>query len=56
MLFRSVFFLDQARLSNLTPNSVIELLSATGNVLRQMGCQLDVNAGIGVADRILREA
>ena len=52
----TVFFLDPARLSNLTPNSVIELLSATGNVLRQMGCQLDVNAGVGVADRILREA
>lgn len=52
----AVFFLDPARLGNLTANSVIELLSATGNALRQMGCQLDVNAGIGVADRILRES
>lgn len=52
----TVFFLDPARLGNLTANSVIDLLSATGNALRQMGCQLDVNTGVGVADRILREA
>jgi len=52
----TVFFLDPARLGSLTANSVIELLSATGNALRQMGCQLDVNAGVGVADRILRES
>ena len=52
----TVFFLDPARLGNLTANSVVDLLNATGNALRQMGCQLDVNAGVGVADRILRES
>lgn len=52
----TVFFLDPVRLSNLTANSVTDLLSAAGNTLRQMGCQLDVNAGVGVADRILRES
>ena len=52
----TVFFLDPARLGNLTANSVVDLLNATGNALRQMGCQLDVNAGVGVADRIMREA
>ena len=37
-------------------NGVIDLLRATGNALRGLGAQLDVNAGLAVADRILQDA
>jgi 3-dehydro-L-gulonate-6-phosphate decarboxylase len=58
------FFLDSAALlgggtDGMTPsaqNAVIDLLRATGNALRSAGAQVDVNAGLAVADRILREA
>jgi hypothetical protein len=50
------FTLDPARLANLSPNGVIDLLNATGTALRQLGCQVDVGAGLGMADRILRDA
>ena len=49
----NVFFLDPARLSGPSPRRVIDLLVATGNTLRQLGCQVDVNAGVGVANLIL---
>jgi hypothetical protein len=38
---------------DLSPNRVIDLLLATGNALRQLGSPADVNAGVGVANRIL---
>jgi hypothetical protein len=37
-------------------NGVIDLLRATGNALRGLGAPIDVNAGLAVADRILRES
>jgi len=48
-----VFFLDPARVPDLSPGRVIDLLTATGNALRQLGAQVDVNAGIGVANLIV---
>jgi 3-dehydro-L-gulonate-6-phosphate decarboxylase len=49
----NVFYLDPARLADLSPGRVVDLLNATGNALRQLGCQVDVSAGVGVANRIL---
>jgi 3-dehydro-L-gulonate-6-phosphate decarboxylase len=48
-----VFFLDPGRLPNPSPHRVIELLTATGYALRQLGCQVDVGAGIGIANQIM---
>jgi hypothetical protein len=56
-------FLDPAQLPGAGPdgptaslhNGVIDLLRATGNSLRALGIPLNVNAGLAVADRILRE-
>lgn len=48
-----VFFLDPARIRDLSGSRVIELLRATGNALQQLGAQVDVNAGVAVADRVL---
>jgi len=48
-----VFFLDPARLSDLSSRRVLDLLNATGNSLRQLGCRVDDNAGVEVANRIL---
>jgi hypothetical protein len=57
----TTFFLDPGQLAQgdtgMTPslqNGVIDLLRATGNALRGSGAQVDVNAGLAVADRILR--
>lgn len=57
----TTFFLDPGQLAHgtagMTPslqNGVIDLLRATGNALRGLGAQVDVNAGLAVADRILR--
>ena len=47
------FFLDPAQLSDLSRNRVIDLLSATGNALKQLGCQVDINAGIKSANIVL---
>jgi hypothetical protein len=49
----NVFYLDPARMPDLSAKRVIDLLVATGNALRQLGCQVDVNAGVGVANVIL---
>jgi len=49
----NVFFLDPARMPGLSAKRVTDLLLATGNALRQLGCQVDVNAGVGVANVIL---
>jgi 3-dehydro-L-gulonate-6-phosphate decarboxylase len=46
--------LDPAQLPNTTPNEVLDLLRATGNALRGLGCALDVAAGLAVAESILR--
>jgi 3-dehydro-L-gulonate-6-phosphate decarboxylase len=48
-----VFFLDPAQLSNRSSHQVVGLLKATGNALRQLGCQVDVNAGVKVANLVL---
>jgi len=49
----TAFYLDPAQIMDLSPNRVIDLLLATGNALRQRGSSADVNAGVGVANRIL---
>lgn len=48
-----VFFLDPGQLPGTSPHRVIELLTATGHALRQLGCQVDVGAGIAVANQIM---
>jgi hypothetical protein len=48
-----VFFLDPGQLPGSSPHRVIELLTATGHALRQLGCQVDVSAGIAVANQIM---
>jgi len=48
-----VFFLDPARIPNLSSSRIIDLLRATGNALQQLGAQVDVNAGVAVADQVL---
>lgn len=47
------FFLDPGQLADLSRNRVIDLLSATGNALKQLGCQVDANAGIKTANLVL---
>jgi hypothetical protein len=49
----SVFFLDPARLPDLSASRVIDLLRATGNALRQLGATVDVGAGVAAADQVL---
>jgi 3-hexulose-6-phosphate synthase len=49
----NAFFLDPAQLANLSPRRVTDLLAATGNALRQLGYQVNLNAGLGVANQIL---
>jgi 3-dehydro-L-gulonate-6-phosphate decarboxylase len=46
------FFLDPGQLADLSRNRVIALLNATGNVLQQLGCQVDVHAGIRTANLV----
>lgn len=48
-----VFFLDPAQLPAPSPHRVIELLTATGHALRQLGCQVDVGAGVAIANQIM---
>lgn len=48
-----VFFLDPGQLPAPSPHRIIELLTATGHALRQLGCQVDVGAGIAVANQIM---
>lgn len=47
------FFLDPAQLGDSSPSRIVDLLLATGNALRQLGYPADVNAGVGVANRIM---
>jgi 3-dehydro-L-gulonate-6-phosphate decarboxylase len=49
----NAFFLDPAQLGELSRNRVIDLLNATGTVLRQLGCPVDNNAGIKAANQVL---
>lgn len=51
-----VFYLDPARIPRCTPQRVIDLLTATGNALRQLGWSADVSAGVRVANQILGSA
>jgi 3-dehydro-L-gulonate-6-phosphate decarboxylase len=48
-----VFYLDPAQLDRITPERITDLLMATGNALRQLSCPVDVNTGVGAANRIL---
>ncbi len=48
------FFLDPAQLPATSPDSVLELLRAAGAALQGLGCQVDLNTGVNVAERILR--
>lgn len=50
------FFLDPAQLIDPSPDRITDLLLATGNAVRQLGYPADVNAGVGVANRILGTA
>jgi hypothetical protein len=50
----NAFVLDTAKLPNGTPNEVLDLLQATGNALRALGCTVNVAAGLTVAENILR--
>ena len=47
----AAFFLDPALLSNPSASRVIDLLRATGNTLQQLGCSVDLNAGIAAANQ-----
>jgi len=49
----SAFFLDPAQLGELSRNRVIDLLNATGAALKQLGCSVDINAGIKAANQVL---
>jgi len=50
----SMFYLDPAQLAGLSTDNVLELLRNAGRALQQLGVQVDINAGVGIADRILR--
>jgi 3-dehydro-L-gulonate-6-phosphate decarboxylase len=49
----NAFFLDPTQLGDLSRNRVIDLLSATGTALRNLGHPVDTNAGIKAANQIL---
>ncbi len=49
----NAFFLDPAKFGDLSRNRVIELLNATGTTLRNLGCPVDINAGIKAAQQVL---
>ncbi len=49
-----VIFLDPAQLQSGSVNEVMELLRAACNAARAAGAQVDVSAGLNVADKILR--
>lgn len=46
-----VFFLDPVQLTESSHSRVVDLLSATGNALRRLGCHV-INTGAAVANRI----
>ena len=48
------FFLDPAQMGELSRYRVIDLVKATGTVLQQLGCPVDINAGIKAANQVLR--
>ncbi len=47
------FYLDPSQLGELSRNRVIDLLNATGTVLRNLGNPVDTNAGIKTANQVL---
>jgi len=49
----NVFFLDPSKFSDLSRNRVIDLLNATGTTLRNLGCPVDISAGIKAAHQVL---
>jgi 3-dehydro-L-gulonate-6-phosphate decarboxylase len=49
----NAFFLDPAQLGDLSRNQVIELLNSTGTALRQLGCPVDIGAGVKAANQVL---
>jgi 3-dehydro-L-gulonate-6-phosphate decarboxylase len=53
-LREDVFYLDPGQLPQSSSDSVLELLRAAGTALQGLGCQIDLNNGVNVAERILR--
>ena len=49
------FYLDPAQIQEFSPAKVIQLLAATGNALAGLGHKIDVNSGIAVANKILKD-
>jgi 3-dehydro-L-gulonate-6-phosphate decarboxylase len=49
----NAFFLDPSKFSDLSRNRVIDLLNATGTALQNLGCPVDINAGINAAHQVL---
>jgi 3-dehydro-L-gulonate-6-phosphate decarboxylase len=49
----TAFYIDTARVDGLSANRLLDLLSATGDTLRQLGFQADVRAGIAAANQVL---
>ena len=49
----NAFFLDPAQLGDLSHQRVIGLLNTTGVALQQLGCQVDISAGIKDANQVL---
>jgi 3-dehydro-L-gulonate-6-phosphate decarboxylase len=47
------FFLDPMQLGDLSRQRVIDLLNKTGIALQQLGCQVDISAGIRDANQVL---
>jgi 3-dehydro-L-gulonate-6-phosphate decarboxylase len=52
MVSETTFYLDPAQLGDLSRNRVIDLLSATGAALRNLGHSVDTNAGIKAANQV----
>ena len=47
--------LDPAQLPTGAPNEVLDLLRAAGNALRELGCTVDIAAGLSIAEKIMRD-
>jgi 3-dehydro-L-gulonate-6-phosphate decarboxylase len=50
----TTFYLDPAQLPSPSADNVLELLRSTGRALQQLGAQVDLNSGVGIAERVLR--
>ncbi len=52
LVSENAFFLDPTQMGDLSRNRVIDLLNATGTVLRNLGYPVDTNAGIKAANQV----